>query len=120
MLTGTYSIKTEKTKFWDELTRLVSEITYKIITYVDHLCHAPFIFCFQASDLYEKLFSSHMTELSPEHSDWCIRWQPCWIDPVLEVLCGSNKLQKKHVIEVKLIKDKITVGSCKLEKYHVD
>ena len=60
-------------------------------------------FLLQASDLYEKLFSIHVTELSLLNSDWLDSWQPCWIDPVLSVLCGNNKTQRKHIVEVSVV-----------------
>ena len=58
----------------------------------------------QASELYEKLFTSHMTQLqvTDQSQDGReVTWFKEWAEPVLDVLSQNNTVQKKHTIEVK-------------------
>ncbi|WAR03297.1 THADA-like protein, partial [Mya arenaria] len=54
-----------------------------------------------ASELYEKLFLSHMFEiLVADQADTAKQtWFSEWVEPVIRVLCGPTTLQKKHTIE---------------------
>ncbi|KAL4224170.1 hypothetical protein ACF0H5_017623 [Mactra antiquata] len=52
-----------------------------------------------ATDLYENLFKSYKQDLETSGDVNITVWCDSWLKPVLNVLCGHNKIQKKHTIE---------------------
>lgn len=57
-----------------------------------------FGFCIQASDLYDKLSTEHLKELS--QPDDRKQWQKIWVWPVLQCMMGNSTHQRTYVIEV--------------------
>ncbi|XP_033733610.1 thyroid adenoma-associated protein homolog [Pecten maximus] len=51
-----------------------------------------------ASELYQKICETHQEEMR-DSADLQAEWLTLWVDPVLEVLSGSHKLHKLHVME---------------------
>ncbi|XP_074531245.1 thyroid adenoma-associated protein [Halichoeres trimaculatus] len=55
-----------------------------------------------ASDLLERLFVSHKTQLAGEaaaEEDWMERWHQTWVTPLLQVLCRARLDQTTYILD---------------------
>ncbi|ESO99953.1 hypothetical protein LOTGIDRAFT_112768, partial [Lottia gigantea] len=71
-----------------------------ITNYIIHQLADHTLACY-CSEFYEKLYTSHKLELSPEKS---FEWFKIWVNPVIEGLCLNCKSTKNHILQYLLPK----------------